>query len=152
LARGDPRIRGAANRTGAWSVDPAGGVNPDASAKSCQGARRAGYGNGYENPIPLIRRAVARMMGCRIAAAPPGGPMTQDTVETETHAYHGWPIRVVCEFQVTQGRFVARSYVTPGGQHERATPGAAAVELASADAKSRALKAARKYIDSILVD
>jgi len=78
--------------------------------------------------------------------------MTQDTIETETHAYHGWPIRVVCEFQVTEGRFVARSFVTPGGQHERATPGADAVEPRSADAKSQALKAARRYIDSILVD
>lgn len=38
------------------------------------------------------------------------------------------------------------------GQGERATPGAPAVAAASGDAKALALKAARKYIDSILVD
>jgi hypothetical protein len=78
--------------------------------------------------------------------------MTDDTIATETHSYHGWPIRVICEFQVTEGRFAARSFVTPGGQAERATPGGACVDELSGDAKARALKAARNYIDSMLVD
>ena len=78
--------------------------------------------------------------------------MTHDTIETEHHAYHGWPIRVVCEFLASDGTFAARSFVTPGGQAERATPGSASVDSLAGDAKAHALKAARKYIDSILVD
>ena len=78
--------------------------------------------------------------------------MTDDTTDTEHHAYHGWPIRVTCEFQVAENTFTARSFVAPAGQGERATPGAPAVAAASGDAKALALKAARKYIDSILVD
>ncbi len=78
--------------------------------------------------------------------------MTDDTIDTETHSYHGWPIRVICEFQVTQSKFAARSFVTPGGQPERATPGGASVDALPGDAKAHALKAARKYIDSMLVD
>ncbi len=81
-----------------------------------------------------------------------GVEMTSDTIETHFHSYHGWPIRVICEFQISEGRFAARSFVTPAGQPERATPGAAIVETLSGDAQARALKAARKYIDSILVD
>ena len=78
--------------------------------------------------------------------------MTDATTDTETHSYHGWPIRVVCEFEVGEGHFAARSFVTPAGQAERATPGGASVDAVQADAKARALKAARKYIDGILVD
>lgn len=78
--------------------------------------------------------------------------MTNDTIASETHAHHGWPIRVVCEFQVTEGKFAARSFVTPGGLAERATPGGPCLEVLSADARARALKAAKRYIDSMLVD
>ena len=78
--------------------------------------------------------------------------MTGETIELEQHSYHGWPIRIVCEFQVTDGTFAARSFVTPAGQLERATPGAASVERSSNEAKARALKSARKYIDGMLVD
>jgi hypothetical protein len=78
--------------------------------------------------------------------------MTDDTMATETHSYHGWPIRVICEFQITEGKFAARSFVTPAGQAERATPGGACVDAMPSDAKAHALKAARKYIDRMLVD
>lgn len=78
--------------------------------------------------------------------------MTDDTTATETHSYHGWPIRVICEFQITEGKFAARSFVTPAGQQERATPGGASIGASSSDAKAIALKAARKYIDRMLVD
>ncbi len=78
--------------------------------------------------------------------------MTDGKTATESYSYHGWPIRVTCEFQVTEGKFAARSFVTPAGQAERATPGDACVEAVSDDAKARALKAARKYIDHMLVD
>ena len=78
--------------------------------------------------------------------------MTDATLDIEAHAYHGWPIRVTCDFEVTQGKFAARSFVTPGGQAERATPGGACVGALASDAKAQALKAARKYIDSMLVD
>lgn len=78
--------------------------------------------------------------------------MTNETIATEHHTYHGWPIRVTCEFQAAENTFAARSFVAPAGQGERATPGAAAVGASSGDAKALALKAARKYIDSILVD
>ena len=78
--------------------------------------------------------------------------MTDETIDTELHAYHGWPIRVICEFQVADGRFEARSFVTPAGQPERATPGGASTESEPGRAKALALKAARKYIDSVLID
>ena len=74
------------------------------------------------------------------------------TIETEHHSYHGWPIRVTCEFQATGNSFAARSFVAPAGQAERATPGAEIVGTSPDGAKALALKAARKYIDSILVD
>lgn len=78
--------------------------------------------------------------------------MTSAGIDTERHEYHGWPIRLTCEFQVTQGMFAAHSYVTPGGQRERQTPCTAVLEPSSSDAKAGALKAAKHYIDSILVD
>lgn len=78
--------------------------------------------------------------------------MTNETIATETHAHHGWPIRLTCEFQVTEGKFAARSFVTPAGMSERATPGGDCVDALSSDAKAKALKAAKRYIDGMLVD
>jgi hypothetical protein len=78
--------------------------------------------------------------------------MTDDAIDTEIHSYHGWPVRVVCQFQITEGTFAARSFVAPAGQAERATPGGACVDALQSDAKAQALRAARKYIDRMLVD
>ena len=61
--------------------------------------------------------------------------MTNETIATETHAHHGWPIRVVCEFQVTEGKFAARSFVTPAGMAERAIPDGVCVDALSSDAR-----------------
>ena len=78
--------------------------------------------------------------------------MTNDTIATETHAHHGWPIRVVCEFQVTEGKFAARSFVTPAGMAERAIPDGVCLDALSSDARAKSLKAAKRYIDGMLVD
>jgi hypothetical protein len=111
----------------------------------------------------LICGAAARMMAHRATdplssrrrdglPGQDGKNMTGDTTATEHHSYHGWPIRVSCEFEIAENRFAARSFVAPAGQGERATPAAPSVAASSTDAKAQALKAARKYIDSILVD
>ena len=78
--------------------------------------------------------------------------MADEQIDPERHEYHGWPIRVTCEWQVGDARFAARSFVTPAGQQERAAPGTPCLEPLAVDAKARALKAARRYIDSMLID
>jgi hypothetical protein len=78
--------------------------------------------------------------------------MTDEQIDAERHEYHGWPIRVICEYQIGDAKFAARSFVTPAGQHERAAPGTPCLESVAIEARARALKAARRYIDSILVD
>jgi len=78
--------------------------------------------------------------------------MTDQQIDTERHHYHGWPIRLTCEYQSENARFEARSFVTPSGLHEKAAPGTPCLESLAADAKAHALKAAKRYIDSILVD
>jgi len=75
---------------------------PSLSRRSCVRLSAAGALEGP--PMALLSRGCAALPSCDAARMmatthhrfDPGAAMTDDTIATEIHSYHGWPIRVIC--------------------------------------------------------